>query len=472
VKVLAVVALLAAGCLGFLEKPPPPTVTESGAMVFRTDASRIEAVQLPPEYEGMRFATVATGFPGAEPNIGVTAEGSVYVSAYERILRSRDGGRTWQVMHHMQLGQTFDPMLWVDRDAGRVFSTHIYPDKTCSTLIYSDNPDAAAPSWAELPLRCPSPVVDHQKLATGPLVGPLGVAGGILYPNLLTLCYNKLSATHCAVSLDGGMTYLHDGQVDANGGQPSLGGPRNCGGLNGHQTHALDGTIYVPYGFDCRRGRIAVSTDGGFTWTRRDLGVDQLELDPEVAVTTDGTAYYLYRGSDQAMHLLRSRDHFATWDGPFRASPPEVKGAVFAGLTAGSPGRIAFAYLGNTQSDAGPDDVPPGTAWNLYVGMSLDADAPAPTFVTQQVNPDGDPVQRGAICHTKACKEGNRNLLDFIDTSLGPDGRVWVSYTDGCTSPACLRGETPDSVVSRSEAASVAWLLEGPSLLGGRLSAI
>ena len=471
-----ILLVLLAGCVQGPKAAPPTTTTLSGAMVFRADGEHITAVPLPAEFgAGFSMASVATGYHGAEPNVGVTPKGSIFVSAYESILRSRDQGRTWTEVHHMDIGQTFDPMLWVDAKTGRVYSIHIYPDKTCSTLIYSDDADDDSPTWRDLPLRCPSPIVDHEKLATGPLAGPLAPTGAVLpFPRLVSLCYNKLSssvlsATHCAVSLDGGITYPIDNEVDASpGGNPAEGSPANCGGLNGHQAHAPDGTIFLPYGYDCRRGRLAVSTDGGMTWTRHDLEVDQLELDPEVTVTPDGTAYYLYRGSDQAMHLLRSRDHFETFDGPFRVSPPEVKGTVFAGMTSGSAGRIAVAYLGTTDTAAGPDDAGPGTVWNLYAGMSLDADAAAPTFVTMQVNPADDPVQRGSICHSKACTEGNRNLLDFIDVSAGPDGRFWVSYSDGCTSEECRLPGQLNLQESRDDTTTVAWLLDGPGLLVGR----
>lgn len=472
---LVALALAFAGCTQILdgpEPPPPVTTTLSGAMVFRADGEKVVPVPLPAAFgQGFRVASVATGFAGAEPNIGITSQGSVYVSAYESILRSRDGGATWNEVHQMTIGQTYDPMLWVDAAGGRVFSTHIYPDKTCHTLIYSDNPDAEDPTWTELPLRCPSPVVDHQKIATGPFAGPVASAAAALpYPRLVSLCYNKLSATHCAVSLDGGITYPIDTQVDATPGSPLAlpGGPASCGGLTGHQTHALDGTIFLPYGYGCVEARVAVSTDGGMTWTRRDLDADQLELDPEVAVTPDGTAYYLYRGSDQALHLLRSRDRFATTQGPYRVSPPEVQGTVFAGLAAGSDGRIALAYLGTTDSDQGPDDARAATEWHLYAAMSLDADAEAPTFVTVRVTPADDPVQRGSICHSKACRDGNRNLLDFIDLSAGPDGRFWVSYADGCTSDRCLTPNQLNQQTSRDDTAYVAWLMEGPSLLEAR----
>jgi hypothetical protein len=316
--------------------------------------------------------------------------------------------------------------------------------------------------------------VDHQKVASGPAVGPTlpGASN-----RLVSLCYNHLSSTRCAMSRDGGLTFGQDVLVDdlpsstplplpiPLPGVPQLG---DCGGLNGVQHHAADGTIYLPYGFTCKQARIAVSTDGGLTWTRREPGEAQLELDPEIATTPDGTANNLYRGDDQRMHLLRSRDRFANVEGPFIVSPPGLKGTVFAGLAAGSDGRIGVAYLGTRDTDAGPDDAGPSAEWHLYVGLSLDAGGDDPTFATQQVTPESDPVQRGSIALARAEEEGNRNLLDFLDASLGPDGRLWVSYTDGCISAACRIRDQLDVQSSRSQTLAVAFVAEGPSLLEGK----
>ncbi|HET6398685.1 MAG TPA: hypothetical protein VFH47_03945, partial [Candidatus Thermoplasmatota archaeon] len=417
----------------------------------------------------VRFADVHTGYPGGEPNIGVTPSGTVFATAYETIVRSVDGGRSFQPSYRQRLGFTNDPMLWVDEQTGRVFSPQQFPKELCSSQVFSDDEGR---TWLEKPLTCGIPLVDHQKIASGPHTGPLAGAG-VLHPRLVSYCYNKPHVgTHCAVSHDGGVTFSLDRLIDpVPGSRVPAGELPPCGGLNGHQRHGHDGTIVLPYGYECKRARAAVSTDGGLTWTLRDLGERNRELDPEVASTPDGTWYYLYRGDDNLPYLLRSRDRFATTEGPFAVAPPGIAGTMFLGLVAGSDGRIAVSYLANTRSSLGPDDVPRDTAWHLYVGFSLNADARVPTFLTSRVNPEEDPVQRGTICMDKPCLQDpgasttNRNLLDFIDMAVAPDGRVYVAYADGCTSRACLAPDaSPRS--SRSDELTVAWVLEGPGLFG------
>jgi hypothetical protein len=497
---LLLVALLA-GCSG---KPaptttaPPPMAQASTAPGFQGLHANDTVSVLPAAFGGgFRVVSAATGFHGGEPNVGVTSGGTVWTTAqvpsavaggvpvgYGAAIRSTDGGKTWTESAdptHDPL--TLDPMLWVDRQTDRVFSNHL--NAACSWLSYSDDDGA---TWTPSPAACGLPAADHQKLASGPYAAgsPFAALASPLYPNLVTFCYNKIGGTFCAVSFDGGLHFVLDTLVDAAPVSSAVATDRSCGGINGHQKFGADGTLYLPYGLRCGQAFVATSTDSGATWTPHRLGAPQLEIDPAVTVTPDGTAYYMGRGDDQAMYLYRSHDRFATHEGPFRITPPDVNGTVFAGLTSGSDGRIAFAYLGHKGDLAHPalphstDKGGSHTRWHLYVGMSLDAEAPDPFFLIHQATPDDDPVQVGCVQITGEGTDPDdpfslprcdqRNLFDFIDMATDRDGRFWVSYTDGCTSKSCA---LPDAlpVDSRDSLVTVARMEEGPSLYAdkGRL---
>ena len=51
-----------------------------------------------------------------------------------------------------------------------------------------------------------------------------------------------------------------------------------------------------------------------------------------------------------------------------------------------------------------------------------------------------DPVQRGSICMAGTSCGNDRSLLDFIDATVDKQGRVLVSYANGCTGPCVTAG--------------------------------
>ncbi|MFA5943605.1 MAG: sialidase family protein [Candidatus Thermoplasmatota archaeon] len=458
--VAILIVAFTAGCLDSKEPLPTVTPTTTTGPTGVTAVGNGTAAVLPAEFlSGFRVDDVHVGIDGPEPNVGITSSGAVFATALATIVRSQDHGLSYEPVYTQQVGFTSDPMLWVDTITDRIFSPQMFPTLACSSFIASDDDGA---TWTEIPaVSCGLPVIDHQKVASGPV--PVGSVfpTSPLYPNLVTYCYNKLTATHCAVSVDGGIRFPYDTIIDTSPLATNVDTQFSCGGLSGHQHHAADGTIYVPYGFTCGQAFVAVSTDGGFSYTRHNLGVPNIGLDPEVTSTPDGTAYLFSKAADGPAYVLRSKDRFATYEGPFTVSPPEVKTTAFLGMTAGSDGRLAFGYLG-TDDDAGiEDDVKETAVWHAYITMTLDGEAEVPTFVT--VKASSDPVQRGSICMLNACADGNRNLLDFVDLHAGPDGRFYFAYADGCTSEKCV-GSDGKAGDSRDSELVVARLAVGPSL--------
>ncbi|MEA3166239.1 MAG: hypothetical protein QOJ26_1108 [Thermoplasmata archaeon] len=466
--IATLVLALAAGCLDQAGPTPTATPTATPGPTGLTAVAGLAgangtAASLPAEFlAGFRIDDVHVGLDGPEPNVGVTSSGAVFATALETVVRSTDGGLSYEPVYKQQVGFTSDPMLWVDTTTDRIFSPQMFPTLLCSSFIMSDDDGA---TWLEVPgVSCGLPVIDHQKVASGPApVGSVFLPAG--YPNLVTYCYNKVTATHCAVSVDGGIRFVYDTIIDTSPLAPTVDTAFSCGGINGHQHHAADGTIYVPYGFNCGQAFVAVSKDGGFTFTRHNLGVPNIGLDPEVTSTPDGTVYMFSKSPDGPAYVIRTTDGFETYEGPFIVSPPEVKTTAFLGMTAGSDGRLAFGYLGTSDDAAIEDDVKDTADWYAYVTMTLDGEAEAPTFVT--VRASSDIVQRGSICLHKDCVDGNRNLLDFVDLHAGPDGRFFFVYADGCTSEDCTApgGEPSDS---RDSELVVARLAVGPSLLADK----
>jgi hypothetical protein len=454
---------------------------------------------------------------GAEPSIGIDAKNAIFVTTMGAafrgnshgvagVARSQDFGKTWTEVFNLtaywgplwnQQGDVqdnvmgnADPMLWVDQQTGRVFATYMSGDQ-CAKMFISDDQGA---TWLGNPEDCGLPGNDHMKVMTAPPAQPTDMVGLPIpvppsptagYPNLVYYCYNRLldasasqvtvtpadpldGETFCAVSYNGGLTFQTDNPVAVN----RIDG---CGGVNGHSAAASDGTVYIAMEYGCQHVLISSSSDNGVTWTPRQgpaLPQGGKDIDPAVAVTPDGTAYVLYRGSDHQPYLIRSSDRFQSYDGPWRVAPRNVTATTFLGLTAGDNGHLAIAFLGTTSTNVtDPSTAANTTRWNLYETFTTDANATTtvPTFRSIQVTGGDDPVQIGCIW----MRDGDspcRNLLDFIDLQHTIDGRPIVVFSKGCDrgcsgNPAATAADSGDRIVS------IAVQQEGPSLFNqnGRL---
>lgn len=459
---------------GTLTFPPPVLLDASGAPV--DPAAVAWLADMPWGVEQLVPAA------GAEPNIGVTSSGALFVTTFDQVQRSRDQGRTWEVVHDFVFPghpvtqdqwSTADPMLWVDTATDRVYVNHMHPALFCTFMAWSDD---EGETWTERPMACSTPGIDHQKVMTAPPAMGLPMPD---YPNVLYVCNNKRfeplgvmpqgMGTSCYVSLDGGRTYAWETEAYVNDAL--------CGNVNGHPAAFPDGAVAMVLGnlgAKCERSfSVVVTEDNGLTWDLRQCAEDmgQLEIDADITVTPDGTAYALFRHEDQMAHLIRSTDKFVTCD-VFRVAPPDHTLSVFAGITSGDDGRIAMSYLGTRDPQppgATPSNATPGSRWHAFVTTSFDADAESPTFLTQQVTPDEDPVQVGCVW-LGGSGGGNvfncRNLYDFIDMTRDSDGRWYVAITDGCNPRNGCTG-TPDQTDFQSRDSQVAVLVQdrGVSLL-------
>lgn len=468
--------LLLAGCSGS-KSPAPPAAPPPGPAHDLTYDGDGNPVATPAALQG---DLVVVPHPvharGGEPNIGVTPKGTIFVTAGPGVWRSQDHGATWREAFNLttafagvppnpetpQATRSSDDMLWVDPDTGRVFADFM-TGLECSNMVRSDDEGV---SWTMKPLTCGIPVNDHQKVMTKHWGPTVAAPPATAYPNLVYYCYNKLVESNCAVSYDGGTTFQFDRPAaiaPVTGGEGTLTAP--CGGINGHPAGAPDGTLYLPINLGCPGPVVAVSRDNGLTYTVRQGPADHgaEEIDPDMTVTPDGTAYMLYRGTDHLEYLVRSKDQFATWDGPFRVSPPGVGSTVFAGITSQQDGRVAMAFLGTRDSTDYPEKAGNATRWHLWYVSTYDAEGASPAFRAVQVTPDDAPVQIGCVWLSGGSNPC-RNMLDFIDMSSDRDGRAMVVFSDGCAAD-CDHNATATNLQSRNRQVTVAVLETGPSLV-------
>jgi hypothetical protein len=385
------------------------------------------------------IAVLDTGRFGGEPTIGVGKSGALFTAALNgtdftpRILRSKDSGATWEELRPLTNDvASLDPFLYLDARTDRLVVSNLRPDLECSFLSWSDDEGA---TWLANPNACIAPLEDHQKLAIGghPALPPaLGFDGTMYYSNnspWLNSVDQRASELWVSHSFDGGLTWQPSIAATGLDGRYRTGGPIMAD---------LQGNVYVPLALrDVEGGGmdVVVSHDDGVTWQRVHAAPDgpgSWGVDGDIALDDAGNVYLVYESSDHSVKVASSKDHGATWAAPVRVAPADVTSVRLAAGVAGAAGKLAVAYLGTPDSAKDSNLVPPWTRWHLYVSFTEDALAAQPVFRTQRVTPADDPVQYGPICTRGVACTSGRNLADFIDATLTPQGTVAVAFTDGC----------------------------------------
>jgi len=418
------------------------------------------AVGLAPIAGALTGKTCYTGDAAFEPTIGSTGEGTLFMqssgdgSASQRIVRSLSPCEAWTDVTFTTPGPTEqtvpvfsnDPFVHVDEATNRVFNLDMQ-GLQCNWLSYSDD---FGESWLANPVACGQMIglQDHPNVFTGPpgpdapVADELATSAG--YENVVYVCTSRIVAeAACARSLDGGQTFTPASEF-ITGPEQAATGPTGDGclsGLTAHGTTGPDGVIYVGTAEDWTscQGRanpaVAVSTDDGLTWDLEFLAADRPVRSHETSVAVDeaGNAYATWIDvHDRRPRLQVSTDRGQTWSSPIDLAPDEVAAASFPTVDADGPGEVAIAYYGNQAQATGspPEDaeVPDGAPWNGYVTVIDDAHTSDPSFATATVNPEDDPIARGA------CDEGNRcdGVGDFLDVTIGGQGQPWAAMVDVC----------------------------------------
>jgi hypothetical protein len=447
---------------------------------------------------------------GAAPALALGPSSEIFLTSFDYLMKSTNYGVNWTVANmyttkdapqaHDRL-ETRGGDLFYDEQTNRIYWGNLNSDRSCTDLKWSTDLGKTWPSDFGQGNRtyasCGAPFLNyHTKVFVGkynPSAIPSGPVGA-MHPNVVYICMTQTSiGPTCAASFDGGMTFVQGGTMR----HPTR--SADCTPITFGKPMAYpDGTIAMAIGRwlpvryylngnpDCRlKPTVAISNDYGLTWTLKENTAAPLplvETDPRIVSTADGTSYLIYRASDQFVYMLRSKDKFSTWEGPFRVSPFDHTMNMFAAITAGDNGKVAVAYLGTTsvlkKYMTEPERVGGNVFWHLFVSTSYNADSAAPTFQTQQVTPIEDPVQAGCIAYPGYLypMEGPGyaqyycyNLLGFIDMGHDKAGRFYVTFGDGCTLRNGCTGDTDGGYSARERQSAVAVQDHGRSLIGDEM---
>lgn len=381
------------------------------------------------------------GVTAFEPTMGAAPDGSLYYATTPRggvavgfgagISASRDGGQTWEDVTPEIAGQyippeTNDPYAYVDPFTGRAFAFHMGPILTCSILSWTDD---GGQTWDFNPVGCaPTGVWDHQTMVAAPPTDGTTTLG---YPNVLVSCVNAIYAAECGRSLDGGRTWQHTVPVHLNTDVATEG----CGAQHGHLASDTSGFIYLPTSQCGKNPAVYISRNSGLTWEPSIINeMDMPFEDPAVQVDAEGTIYASWHDNLGQLWFATSRDVGATWSGALRITPPQVV-SLLPTMVVGDPGHIAIFFAGTDDRaflvDDGSEDFEveaEEVAWGAYVTYATNANAGAPMFTTIDTTGD-DPIMRGDVCPI----EGRCTYqIDFIGSTITPDGQIFGSLIDGC----------------------------------------
>ena len=408
----------------------------------------------------LRVCRYGTGTRAMEPSFAFARDGRILYQGwvlrddapggappYPVVVRSADGGLTWEDVSPLGHVTTFDPVMLLDERTGRIFSANWLADAQPmgSTLSYTDD---AGDSWISSPLAGYG--FDGQSLGAGPPVTSPTVG----YPNLVYYCTGTtpgssepLTTPMCSKSLDGGLTFTPTGGLP----YPPMEESDLYAVWAGNPVIAPDGTVYVPKRHN-GQPQVAISRDEGLTWTHVAVADNGSSSQANrAAIDAAGNVYYTWTAADHLPYVAYSRDGGATWSAPLSLKPQGLREAAIPRVAAHAPGRVAVVFLGSTDSpgqppyyafcnillsDCSADRSYEQVTWNGYLVQIEDLFAADPVMRAGTVNDPALPLFTGGCSAEGACMAN----LDFIDVHFDAAGHAWGAFVDDC---AMTRGFTP-----------------------------
>jgi hypothetical protein len=415
-------------------------------------AAGVPAVSHATSHSRLAFAKTVFDNAGGEPNVAVSPSGRVILadglgsgSDPSNLYRSTDGGKHFHKIH-MKVpnvgGGDFDMHFLNER-------TILAADLSLGTGIYVDVSRDGGDTWTQATVSMD--VYDR------PWIGGHG-------EDVYLVAKGFDAVPYFFVSHDLGKTFGTPIPLYGTGAVPAEAGgtaPNPVEALVTNQNAYVDnltvdprtGDVYVLYGIDSVQTYSQTKPVG----TPDRLYVAHLEAGPAglpqmvshpvylggagdafyagfnwMAVDQNGTVYVtgngLHRGHQSAW-LSYSTDKGKTWSPLVDVGTPKVA-SVYGAIAGGAKGTLSLVYLEGTKAD-------PGVAQDWYATMARITAADTAKPKVERVHAVTQPIHTkdicldGILCGVPGFGD-NRDLLDYIDNAVGPDGTAWaVVASDG-----------------------------------------
>lgn len=434
-----------------------------------TDAAALPGFSLP--------VAMAQPTGGAEPNVVVAADGTIWITAvagsqerpnHERgaawLWRSTDDGTSWDTLRAPQRDTPLGSVPATRRPFGSSDADVVTsPD---GWVYYSDWWNWGSPVCPPAPLPLPaSPCSRHgsylvERSADGggtwesatvtTLDSPGGmdrqwlVAGDDGFVALLYAYFHGPNPTRAQGAADdlagrSSVQAVYSRDHGATWSDPATVVEAGAADFNqiGHPRLSPDGTLWMPhawtkieddYWHDPSEVRVAVSEDMGATWEVRKVADAPEGFDNLWAVQGDvdargamHVAWAARTGDNMTVFHATSLDKGATWTEPVALRAEGLNFLPWVAAT--GDGEVAVAFYGGNATGV-PDDAPEDAEWFAYVARRSGDHA---TFVVEKVQ--AEPVKVGPMCPRGGdCVAPMRDLLDYPGVAFGPDGALHVAY--------------------------------------------
>jgi hypothetical protein len=414
-----------------------------------------------------------------EPSITVAGDGTIYLAAPAGLAstravptpvgnggalmwRSDDGGATWTFLPNTVFGGGDADIVAGDGD------DLIASGLALACVSVARSPDRGA-TWVNNPVGCSNTPVDDRQWNDrfgDAVYTSFGQIPTDIYINRSLISSPAVvPGPNVRVSNDIDYQWVGVLSVDQREGVAwqawnTTGSPNDCddGGCSAPASSVTPDVI-----------KVAKITDSDFTLgpaaTPEVIEVASREFDTfdafvGVDVSPEGHVYVVWNERhpevQQTWSMLSvSRDDGATWTEPKRVNT--IATTAFPWVTAGDDGRVAVTYYGTAATGPSPETV--DGQWRVYSAYSADGGA---TFTETVATPD--PLHAGAVCTSgTGCAGGTRDLIDFFETDVLPDGCLAITYTDNS------RDEVVGGVRAVDEPEFIAFVRQagGPGLKAG-----